>query len=82
MMAHDELLHLPVQTRSGDPVGKIVGFRIDEESQSIIQYEVKQGMIRGKTLLIHRTQVVELNAQHMVVEDGSLMTPEEEVVCA
>lgn len=81
MLDHKELLHLPVFTKSGVPIGKVVGFVFDEESQSIVQYEVKRHVI-GKTLLIHRMQVLSIAKAKMVVEDAAIGAAEGEAVWA
>lgn len=81
MLHHKELLHLSVFTKSGEPIGKIVGFVFDEESQSIVQYEVRRHVI-GKVLLVHRMQVLSITSEKMIVEDAALQTSEEAAVWA
>lgn len=81
MLDHKTLLHLPVFTKAGDPIGKVAGFLFDEESQSIVQYEVKRHVI-GKTLLVHRTQVLSITNEEMIVENAVLTPAEGEAVWA
>lgn len=64
------LLGLPVETRSGAPLGRVSGFTLDEASQSILSYEVKRGRILGDHLLVHRGQVLSLTEEKMVTEDA------------
>lgn len=66
------LLGLPVETRSGTPLGKVVGFTLDEASQSILSYEVKRGRIMSDHLLVHRGQVLSLTEEKMTVEDAAV----------
>lgn len=52
-------------------LGKIEDFTIDTGSFIVQQLTVKRGFIRGITdtsLLIHRTQIVEINDQHIIVK--------------
>lgn len=75
-LSKTQLLHLPVETRSGQPLGKIVDLVIEAETQTVVQYHVKsQAFVPGlfeQKLLIGRDEVVSLTDQKMVVEDGAV----------
>jgi uncharacterized protein YrrD len=67
------LLGLPVETQSGEAVGRVHGFRLDPLSHAILQYEVRRhGILKEiipTTLLIHQNQVLSMTDKRMVVED-------------
>ena len=69
-----DLNDLPVETRAGQTLGKLEGIIIDIDSQSIHQYIVKPSGIKNifvKELLISREQVVSINKNKIIVEDGT-----------
>jgi sporulation protein YlmC with PRC-barrel domain len=75
-LSKSQLLHLPVETRSGRQLGKIVDFVVDAASQTIVQYHVKSstfvpGLFEQK-LLVGRDEVVSLTNEKMVVEDSAV----------
>ena len=74
IISSQQLLHLPVSTQSGQALGKIHALDIDIDSQSIMKYQVKSGhLLQGlgrHELLIHRSQVISISAERMVVEDN------------
>lgn len=68
--------NLVVETQDGIPIGRVLGFVCDPDSQTIIQYEVKpkqvvKGIVEGN-LLIHRNQVIELTDKKMIVDTTSI----------
>lgn len=65
-----KLKNLPVFTRSGIKLGQIADIEIDLDSQSIIRYVVRRGMVSRQTLMIHRSQVICITGEKMVVEDS------------
>ncbi|OIO48841.1 MAG: hypothetical protein CO042_03995 [Parcubacteria group bacterium CG_4_9_14_0_2_um_filter_41_8] len=68
------LKNLPVQTQSGQTLGKLESIIIDIDSQSIYQYEVKPTGIKnlfGKNLLISREQVISIDKDKIIVQDSS-----------
>lgn len=69
-MSWEQLKHLPVQTKSGQVLGKVTGIIFDPETHGILQYEVKQGTFGG-VLLISISQVVSISAERMIVDDAS-----------
>jgi sporulation protein YlmC with PRC-barrel domain len=73
-MYHKSLINLPVFSQSGDSLGKITGFEIDPDSQSILRYYVKPHKLikalLSKQLIIHRSQVISIDEKKMIVEDA------------
>lgn len=65
------LINLAVFTQSGISLGKISDIEIETESQTILRYEVKKNFF-DQPLLIHRDQVISINAKSMVVEDTAV----------
>lgn len=66
-------LGLTVRTSSGKHLGQVVDVEIDPDTQGVISYHVKPSrllpdMVRAP-LLIHHSQVIEMNANEMVVDD-------------
>lgn len=70
-LAWDQLKNLPVSTVSGTPLGQVVGFVLDPESHTLVQYEVRHGSpLARKILLVATSQVVGITAERMTVEDN------------
>ncbi len=72
-----DLRGIPVVTKkSGEKLGKLAGFVIDVETQTIEQYAVSKSRLLSALLpddlLIHRSQVVSIDAERMVVEDAAV----------
>lgn len=71
-----KLIGLNVFTQSEEMLGKVDGFIIETDSQSIIEYSIKPaGLIRGfltGDLIISRGQVIDINESKMIVDDTSL----------
>lgn len=62
-----------VETKSGQNLGRVSDVFINIDIQEVEQFEVRAGIISGfvgKTLLIHRKQVIEIKPDKLVVEDG------------
>ncbi len=67
-----DCINLPVYTKAGDHLGRVVGVEIEAISQQIQQYKVVGGLIPSlnkKTFLISIRQVLEINKDKMIVED-------------
>ena len=68
------LLKLPVYTKSGANLGKLVGFEFEAESQVIIRWRVRpkgiSARLVGGPLLIAREQVLSITAERMTVDDN------------
>lgn len=71
-----ELLHIPVYTKSGQFLGRVVDFEIELDSQTISKYQVKTGGLVsglfGKLLLIDRQQVIAITREKMIVKNGTV----------
>jgi sporulation protein YlmC with PRC-barrel domain len=69
-----KLLNLPVFTESGRELGRLVDFRIDTESQSIIDYFVQPhraiANLFGGKLIIKRGQIVDILMDKIIVIDN------------
>ncbi|MFA5092154.1 MAG: PRC-barrel domain-containing protein [Candidatus Paceibacterota bacterium] len=70
------LTGVPVYTRSGNHVGRLVGFVIESDTHEVVQYAVKKSgtleLILPKEFLVNRTQVVSVSDEKMVVEDAAV----------
>ncbi|MBU1164597.1 PRC-barrel domain-containing protein [Patescibacteria group bacterium] len=78
VLENQDLINLPVQTKSGDNLGRINHFEIDQ-NQHIVRYFVKSGLIQGlwkDQLIIHRDQVISINKEKMVVDDNVMAVKE------
>lgn len=68
------LLKLPVETKSGAALGRVAGFEFDAESHAILRYRVRpKGLaarVLKRPLLVAREQVLSVDAEKMVVDDG------------
>jgi sporulation protein YlmC with PRC-barrel domain len=71
-----DLRGVPVTTKSGRKLGRLTGFVLDAETHEIAQYVVTRGTLISKLfpeeLLIAPGQVVSLDADLMVVDDGAV----------
>ncbi len=73
-LSKKQLLDLPVYTKSGQHLGKVVDFSFDPTSQSIIQYTVRSAdilntLIPHRELIISEKQVITITAKKMTVDD-------------
>lgn len=71
-----ELRGIPVYTKSGDKLGKIAGIIVDAEHHEVREYAVSKSRLLSALLpddlLIHRSQVLELTAERMTVDDAAV----------
>ncbi|MCD4705533.1 PRC-barrel domain-containing protein [bacterium] len=69
-----KIIGLPVETKSGEQLGKIFDFELEIDSQTILKYYVKSSNILEeffkKELIIHRSQVLLISNKKMIVKDG------------
>jgi sporulation protein YlmC with PRC-barrel domain len=67
---------LPVQTRSGQDLGRVSGFILDTERGCIFQIEVRPaGLVRGlvaQELLVSWNDVIEWTATEIIVQENVL----------
>jgi sporulation protein YlmC with PRC-barrel domain len=81
-----EIKNLPVYGKSNSKIGRVIGFDLDSESQSVIRYHVKpqqviKNIFRGN-LIISREQVIEINKEKMIVDDSVEQVSEKKVEIA
>lgn len=74
MLTASQIKKLPVITVSGKKLGRVNEIFIDPESQGIIQYQVtpRRLLSLDLPLLIHRSQVVSLTSERLLVEDNAV----------
>ncbi|MBI5023002.1 MAG: PRC-barrel domain-containing protein [Candidatus Magasanikbacteria bacterium] len=72
LLLFSKLKNLPVFTQSGVKLGQIIDVEIDLDSQSILRYAIKRGIVSRGVLLIHRSQVVAITDEKMTVEDAMI----------
>jgi sporulation protein YlmC with PRC-barrel domain len=73
MIALEKLIHLPVETASGDKLGVVSSLNLDIDRHLVMSYIVKPSLVPrllAKELIIGPQQVVSIMADKMVVEDG------------
>lgn len=70
LLPFSKLKNLLVFTQSGIKLGQVADIEIDLDSQSIIHYMVKRGIVSRGVLLIHRGQVIFITEEKMIVEDA------------
>ncbi len=72
MLTVSQIKKLPVVTVSGKKLGRVNEVFVDPESQSIMQYQVKPHRLLSLDLplLIHRSQVVSITVDRLLVEDN------------
>ncbi len=69
----NDLIGLPVYTESGQNLGRIDSFEIDIDLNTIINYHVSTGLIKGlwhQKLIIAKSQIISITRKKMVVEDS------------
>lgn len=67
LRAH-ELLHLSVFTRSGERLGRVIGFTMDSDTHRIVSYAVKKIFLPSITITAE--QVIMLTTEKMIVENA------------
>ena len=79
-----ELRNVPVETKSGNILGKLSGYVLDSGSHKVIQYVVKKAhplaKILPSELLVHTDQVVSIEKDKIVVDDAVELASEREAV--
>lgn len=72
-LSNQQILRVPVETKSGYRLGVVASFEIDAEQQIIARYVVRPALVPrvlARELIISAAQVVSLTNKKMVVEDG------------
>jgi uncharacterized protein YrrD len=65
-----KMLRLPVVTRSGVRLGKIVDADFDAAAHAVLKYHVADGMFSGNKFLVDRAQVLDVTAEKVIVDDA------------
>lgn len=72
----EKLNNLPVETESGQGIGRVYGLDVETESSLIKNYRVKsKGIIKGflaSELIISRDEVISISEEKMVVNDATI----------
>lgn len=75
----NELINLPVLTKSGQALGRVSDFEIDPLSQKILKYYVKSNNLIKELLVqelvVAAEQVISITKEKMVVEDNLVKEP-------
>lgn len=66
-----QLKKLPVYTKSGTKLGKIVDINFLVDTHSVHQYVIRPNFF-GRILLVATNQVIEINDEKMIVEDAAV----------
>jgi sporulation protein YlmC with PRC-barrel domain len=69
---------LPVVTDLGRKLGSVEDYTINLETARLQKLYIRQSIIRswlGSSLIIDRTQIIDVNQQHIVVRDASVKAP-------
>lgn len=78
------ILGLPVETRSGQHLGKVQDFAVDPTTQVVLRYTVRSSSLLGelfpKALLVDASQVISLTETLMTVDDLIIKNTETAVV--
>jgi len=75
-ISNKKIIGLKVETQSGESIGQIRDFKIQIDSQSVIEYSIKpasflKSLAIGE-LIINRGQVIDITEEKMVVDDGAI----------
>jgi uncharacterized protein YrrD len=72
LIESEQLIGLNVETESSQNLGKVDGFVLETDGQTIFQYKVKPNGIThmfAKELLVSRDQVISIQKDKMIVDD-------------
>lgn len=74
------IVGLPVETQSGQHLGKVQDFEVDPTTQSIVRYIVRGDKLLqelfGRELVIQASQVISLTETLMTVDDLTIKNTE------
>lgn len=76
LISQKQLLHLPVETKSGEFLGKICSWDMDTENQFVVKYYLKKTnliqelLTRDQEYIIPSQEVVTITKEKMIVEDN------------
>ena len=72
LISSSDLINLPVYTKGGRHLGRIVSFDINIDTNLVAAYYVKTGLVKGlwlQQLCISPKQVISISKEKMIVED-------------
>lgn len=69
---YQQLIRLPVITKSGEKLGYVHDVEIDIKEHFVRKYLVVHGIVSRDTFLITPAQIIEINKDNIVVEDNIL----------
>jgi sporulation protein YlmC with PRC-barrel domain len=84
MLSLRDLIGLPVQTESGDALGRVVGGTLDGDSGIVIRYRVRPRGIAAvlafgdRDLTIAHGQVRSIDTSKMIVEDADIVDTDQQ----
>jgi sporulation protein YlmC with PRC-barrel domain len=74
VLEEKKLLKLPVETKGGTGLGRVIGFDVELESQSILRWHVRPNGLASRMLshplIVSREQVLSISEEKMVVDDA------------
>jgi sporulation protein YlmC with PRC-barrel domain len=73
-----KLLNLPVFTQSGERLGEVGDVNLDAELHVVREYLVKKNFFNKPSHLIKPSQVREITAEKMIVDDGLIKDEKKE----
>lgn len=76
---HFTVLDKPVLDENRKKIGKVEDYTVDIDSFAIQQLTVRRPLFQSFTdaeLLVHRTQIIEINDTEIIIKSGELTTPE------
>lgn len=76
-----KIIGLPVYTKSNQHLGRVKNLEIDSVSQAVINYIVNRGFW-SEELVINRNQIISLEQDKLVVDDGVIAVPVREKAVA
>ncbi len=69
-----KLRNLPGETKGGTGLGRVIGFDVELESQSILRWRVRPNGLASRMLshplIVSREQVLSISEEKMVVDDA------------
>ncbi len=75
-----DMVGVPVETRSGQPVGKVASFDLEQTTGHLVTLQVKPlGLVAGLThehVIVPWNAIVEMGPQKVVIADGAVNAAE------
>ena len=78
ILSNKQILNLPVYTKSGDFLGRVIGFELEVDLHRIVRYYVGsssfvKNLLKNKPeFLISDNQVINITEEKMTVEDSTI----------